>query len=700
MPRKRRRLSSTAAAHSSHRPIDGTDHSADPKLHTRMATDDEAYARHLQAELDAEHGHAGPPPVPSSSSLYTAPVPRSHYPEPDDEEVARRLQAHFDLDQAPDMNSSHNHNSSSSSTYSPSLSLDGTPITLTPLPAPPPTIAARHVEKTLRTLYQSMKTHQCHYCTSRLFKYENDVIRLFDALMGQPTQSVSRGIVCPDCQSLSRTQSDRLVLIWVLLCGFDHSSTHNKPDKDRRSSRQTGPQSTVKGNGVGYGGKARQHHTHDTLHAMYGFGLEATESDDAQPHQLVGHPSTAAPGYLGYHYGPPPAAQKPAGKKQKPLGPLSVEQYLAAPPGYHQASHKGKVAADPDELAAALNHYLAGGQGPYTHPGKPSPGTDLLRPSHAPAKPTEPVEEKLSRDDRMTARVLKCLTHLLPSVEKEGEFDTNPPGEQLECVLLGSSILERAADLFRNNNLEEVTNQAELYTALVRFIQTLSQHPATSALALRERVARSPGVSILQVSFGKTELVSTEESDTTQSLTRCMRALALQCKIMLRSPEISRAHMKVLHTIDELNKLLTANAGVDMTKSTDKNLWQKELAVSEIADEAIIPKHSLAGKQSPLFQSPPGRMSRIMQELARLQSSLPDGIFVRYASTRPDIMKFLITGPRDTPYENGLFEFDMLCGPKFPQEPPQVEFRTTGGGWVEFNPNLYASGECFPFPRA
>mgnify|MGYP000902727291 CR=1 FL=1 len=50
-------------------------------------------------------------------------------------------------------------------------------------------------------------------------------------------------------------------------------------------------------------------------------------------------------------------------------------------------------------------------------------------------------------------------------------------------------------------------------------------------------------------------------------------------------------------------------------------------------------------------------------------------------------------GPEDSPYENGLFEFDILLGASYPSAPPTVNFVTTGGGKVRFNPNLYNCGK-------
>jgi len=66
---------------------------------------------------------------------------------------------------------------------------------------------------------------------------------------------------------------------------------------------------------------------------------------------------------------------------------------------------------------------------------------------------------------------------------------------------------------------------------------------------------------------------------------------------------------------------------------------------------------------------------------------------VRYGSLRPDLMKILVVGPKGTPYENGLWEFDLLCRNNFPNEAPVMSFRTTGGGVAHVNPNLYQDGK-------
>ena len=111
--------------------------------------------------------------------------------------------------------------------------------------------------------------------------------------------------------------------------------------------------------------------------------------------------------------------------------------------------------------------------------------------------------------------------------------------------------------------------------------------------------------------------------------------------------------------------------------------------------------HSLIPRGSVLLTTIVGsaqsRLLRISKEIAGLVSSLPlhsaSSIFVRADESRLDVMKALLTGPPGTPYENGVFVFDILLPPNYPTERPEVLIATTGGGTVRFNPNLYKEGK-------
>ncbi|KRX41036.1 putative ubiquitin-conjugating enzyme protein 17 [Trichinella murrelli] len=91
------------------------------------------------------------------------------------------------------------------------------------------------------------------------------------------------------------------------------------------------------------------------------------------------------------------------------------------------------------------------------------------------------------------------------------------------------------------------------------------------------------------------------------------------------------------------------------------------------------------------------RGKRIAREIASLENNIPlnesNSIFVCIDESRCDLMKVLITGPDQTPYQNGCFEFDVFFPANYPFVPPKMTFLTTNSGEVRFNPNLYQDGK-------
>lgn len=88
-------------------------------------------------------------------------------------------------------------------------------------------------------------------------------------------------------------------------------------------------------------------------------------------------------------------------------------------------------------------------------------------------------------------------------------------------------------------------------------------------------------------------------------------------------------------------------------------------------------------------------IKRLSFEISTLSRELPihkdASIFLRIDEENPRCMRALITGPPDTPYDNGLYIFDIYIPPNYPIEVPCVNFINTGG--KRFNPNLYACGK-------
>lgn len=88
---------------------------------------------------------------------------------------------------------------------------------------------------------------------------------------------------------------------------------------------------------------------------------------------------------------------------------------------------------------------------------------------------------------------------------------------------------------------------------------------------------------------------------------------------------------------------------------------------------------------------------RIISEISSLKKNLPinwdTSIVMRTSKSNLNFVSFIISGPKDTPYENGLFEFHAYFPDNYPNVVPKVLLKTTGNGSVRFNPNLYNCGK-------
>lgn len=88
---------------------------------------------------------------------------------------------------------------------------------------------------------------------------------------------------------------------------------------------------------------------------------------------------------------------------------------------------------------------------------------------------------------------------------------------------------------------------------------------------------------------------------------------------------------------------------------------------------------------------------RISSEVSSLKTNLPNNwdtsVIFRTSSNNINLITFIITGPKDTPYHNGIFEFHGYLPEDYPSTEPKILLDTTGNGSVRFNPNLYNCGK-------
>ncbi|TFK56945.1 hypothetical protein OE88DRAFT_1670528 [Heliocybe sulcata] len=98
------------------------------------------------------------------------------------------------------------------------------------------------------------------------------------------------------------------------------------------------------------------------------------------------------------------------------------------------------------------------------------------------------------------------------------------------------------------------------------------------------------------------------------------------------------------------------------------------------------------------YASPPAQPSRsflgrLTKEYKVLSNSLPDSIIVRAYEDRTDLLRSLIIGPENTPYEDAPFVIDWMLDSNFPNTPPIAHFHSWTNGNGRVNPNLYEEGK-------
>ena len=293
--------------------------------------------------------------------------------------------------------------------------------------------------------------------------------------------------------------------------------------------------------------------------------------------------------------------------------------------------------------------------------------------------------------DAAIGMILNVIIELLPlrhDIKKK-----TPPA--LQAMIQLSLLLDKVADMLRNDSLRNVNDRANVYNDVFEFVKRLGKNDETSRLVCERRYTkkRSSGLQVISASEsfdfkGKGNsttfdeqsplVIGSSKDDLATSVVGCMAKLASQAEslsdvtkgdqpiAMEFDTKAGRSIIETARTAKNLHKALaplTYEARHSKKHSNGIAQWDTYHEKHRVDYDSSIERYlspKISSQQA--YSSPMNRMRRIVSEQVEMSTGLPQYIFLKVHDSRPDIMKCLMVGPEGTPYEGGLFEsVELVC---------------------------------------
>lgn len=115
------------------------------------------------------------------------------------------------------------------------------------------------------------------------------------------------------------------------------------------------------------------------------------------------------------------------------------------------------------------------------------------------------------------------------------------------------------------------------------------------------------------------------------------------------------------------------------------DFWKPFVSTTQV--ESLSPGHDFdSRREGSVLRQPRKVATEVMRKLPRLLPNPPhpnSAVFAVLEEDALNVSRFVVSGPVDTPYENGLFVFDVFLPENYPTDPPLVQMVTTGQGTVK-----------------
>lgn len=264
--------------------------------------------------------------------------------------------------------------------------------------------------------------------------------------------------------------------------------------------------------------------------------------------------------------------------------------------------------------------------------------------------------------------------------------------------LLARSCLNPLLGVYLRNTFMQISERQQLYLSILKTVEVLATDQRLCSLLFRSEPRQADLMPILlglkqQIElFLKSPLKGGDKETveliaSAQEFDRILATVALQGKTFLK------AKMKAEKEANEgkSTKPLSQKEKDDIERKS--YLGRMRALAIDFVDLQNSPTKHIFLKESK--SSPPTAKlcARLTKEIGSMMSGLPPGIFVRVDQTKMNLMRICMTGPEGSPYQNGMFFFDVYFPYNYPAVPPKMKIITTGRATFRFNANLYTNGK-------
>ncbi|XP_017776572.1 PREDICTED: baculoviral IAP repeat-containing protein 6 isoform X2 [Nicrophorus vespilloides] len=337
-----------------------------------------------------------------------------------------------------------------------------------------------------------------------------------------------------------------------------------------------------------------------------------------------------------------------------------------------------------------------------------------------------------SEEEHVTVLLQVLSSYINPSGKDTEELTSRVLPTVFEELLAGSALLPALNSYLRNDSVLDMARHIPLYRAALELLRAMAVSCQLVKLLVPQEVSASQSrLSISSLLENMTTCVDTyasklrsaqsnkttnnksgsskykfkvgaplEDMERDEGLVKLMRDIKNTAELVCAATD------KLMDTKFENSKITSIEKPLSISpeeqylkimKTLQFDTFEMILELPEGGYKFVISHHYEGNVRSAGESSHPARVKRLAQEAVTLATSLPlshsSSVFVRCDTDRLDIMKVLITGPADTPYANGCFEFDVYFPSDYPLAPMMINLETTGLHSVRFNPNLYNDGK-------